>query len=95
MRAEESYRGHMLAEQVLQLIGWIGGILCLPTFYRFAYASFSLLWRKIFPTRKLEITLIDEEEKTKRTFFLRLDRKDGRSLVRILDDALAQSKAKQ
>ncbi|CNH84362.1 Uncharacterised protein [Yersinia frederiksenii] len=84
----------MLAEQILQLIGWIGVILCLPTFYRFAYAASGLLWRKLFPTRKLEITLIDEETKTERTFFLKLNRKDGRNIVRILDDALAQSKAK-
>jgi len=84
----------MLAEQVLQLIGWIGVLFCLPTLFRFAYAASGLLWRKLFPIRRLQITLIDEEAKTKQTLFLKLNRKDGRSMVRILDDALAQSKAK-
>lgn len=84
----------MLAEQVLQLIGWIGVLLCLPIFYRFAYAASGLLWRKMFPTRKLEITLIDEEAKTKKTVLLKLSRKDGRNMARLLDDALAESRGK-
>lgn len=84
----------MLAEQVLQLIFWIGVILCIPTLYRFAFAASGLLWRKVFPTRKLAITVVDEEAKTKHTYFLKLDRKDGRSMVRIMDEALAHSKVK-
>lgn len=84
----------MLAEQVLQLILWIGVILCIPTLYRFAYAASGLVWRKAFPTRKLAITVVDEEAKTKLTYFLKLDRKDGRSMVRIMDEALAHSKSK-
>ena len=84
----------MLAEQVLQLVGWIGVILCLPILYRFAYAASGLLWRKLFPTRKLEITFVDEEAKTKKTVFLKLNRKDGRNMARMLDDALAESRGK-
>ncbi|WP_123902720.1 hypothetical protein [Rahnella victoriana] len=84
----------MLAEQIVQLIGWIGVILFIPTLYRFTYAASGLLWRKIFPTRKLEITLIDEKTSISQTVIVKMNRKDGRSMVRILDDALEQAKAK-
>ncbi|MHA6305718.1 hypothetical protein ACX3SV_01195 [Hafnia paralvei] len=84
----------MVQEQLLQIVFWLGVIISLPTFYRFVYAGSALIWRKAFPTRDIQIQVLDENHDVVKAVTLKLERDDGLRIVKLIDDALAQAKAK-
>lgn len=77
----------MIQQQVLQLIFWLGVIFCLPTFYRFSYAGSTLLWRKLFPTRIVEIQYLDERNNITRKITVTLDRSRSKSIAQLIREA--------
>ena len=79
----------------MQIVFWLGVIMSLPAFYRFAYATSSLIWRKIFPTRKIRIQLLADDRTVSRSVTIQLDRNDGRRIVDIIDAALSESGVNQ
>lgn len=77
----------MVQQQILQLIFWLGIVLCIPTFYRFSYAGSALLWRKIFPARHVEIQYLDEEKKVVKRVSITLDRSGAKRVAKLLREA--------
>jgi hypothetical protein len=84
----------MLAQQIMQLIFWLGVIAFVPTFYRFCYAASGLLWRHFFPTRKFEITFKDEDSNTQRLIQIKLPKDDSKTLVKLIDEAISHQKGR-
>lgn len=77
----------MIQQQILQLIFWLGIILCIPAFYRFSYAGSALLWRKIFPTRRVEIQYLDEKSKVSKKVLITLDRSGAKRVAQLIREA--------
>lgn len=84
----------MIPQQLLQIVFWLGVIVTLPTFYRFVYASSALLWRKVFPTRVVELRFYSANHVLEKTVTLHLDKEEGKRIVELIDDATAQEKSK-
>lgn len=84
----------MLAEQLQQLIFWLGVILFTPALYRFSYAASGLLWRRLFPVKKLKITLTDQSLNTERTVIIDLSSGDRKTVLQLLDEAVEKAKDK-
>ncbi|HGM4726459.1 TPA: hypothetical protein ACKPZ3_003124 [Serratia marcescens] len=82
----------MLAQQIMQLIFWLGVITFIPTFYRFCYAASGLIWRHFFPTRKFEITFKDEGTKAQRSVLIKLPKDDSKTLVKLIDEAISHKR---
>ncbi|ENB7482749.1 hypothetical protein [Enterobacter hormaechei] len=85
----------MIQQQLLQIVFWLGVIISLPTFYRFVYAGSALLWRKIFPTRIVELRFYNANRSLEKTVTLRLDQEDGKKIVNLIDDATNQGQSKR
>lgn len=85
----------MIQQQLLQIVFWLGVIISLPTFYRFVYAGSSLLWRKVFPTRIVEIRFYSANRSLEKTVTLRLDQEDGKKIVDLIDDATNHGHSKK
>ncbi|MEZ2378887.1 hypothetical protein [Enterobacter sp. RCC_40] len=85
----------MIQQQLLQIVFWLGLIISLPTFYRFVYAGSSLLWRKVFPTRIVELRFYSENRSLEKTVTLRLDQEDGKKIVDLIDDATNHGHSKK
>ncbi|EPR9646186.1 hypothetical protein L1C42_27620 [Klebsiella pneumoniae] len=85
----------MIQQQLVQIVFWLGVIVCLPTFYRFVYAGSSLLWRRLFPTRFVEIRFLDSNRKIENKVTIQLDRKDGKKIVDLIEEATLEDKAKK
>lgn len=79
----------MIQQQLLQIVFWLGVIVSLPTFYRFVYASSALLWRKLFPTKIVELRFYTSEHTLEKTVTLHLDTEEGKKIVDLIDDATA------
>jgi len=77
----------MIQQQILQLIFWSGVILCLPAFYRFSYVGSAFLWRKIFPTRRIEIHFTEYGRKKTNKVTITLDRKNSKRVAQLIKDA--------
>ncbi|HFO2762558.1 TPA: hypothetical protein ACHJKB_005557 [Klebsiella variicola] len=84
----------MIQQQLVQIVFWLGVLVCLPTFYRFVYAGSSLIWRKLFPTRVVEIRLLDSNRNTENIVTIHLDRKDGKKIVDLIEEATLEDNAK-
>ncbi|EMY3087150.1 hypothetical protein [Raoultella ornithinolytica] len=85
----------MIQQQLVQIVFWLGVIVCLPTFYRFVYAGSSLLWRRLFPTKVVEIRFFDSNQKIENIVTIQLDRKDGRKIVDLIEEATLEDNAKK
>lgn len=85
----------MIQQQLLQIVFWLGVIVSLPTFYRFVYAGSALLWRKIFPTKIVELRFYSSEHMLEKTVTLHLDAEDGKKIVELIDDATAHRHSKK
>lgn len=85
----------MIQQQLLQIVFWLGVIISLPTFYRFVYAGSALLWRKVFPTRVVEIRFYNANRSLKKTVTLRLDQENGKKIVDLIDDATNHGQSKR
>ncbi|HBW4601538.1 TPA: hypothetical protein ME601_004212 [Klebsiella pneumoniae] len=85
----------MIQQQLVQIVFWLGVLVCLPTFYRFVYAGSSLLWRRLFPTRVVEIRFLDSTHKIENTVTIQLDRKDGKKIVDLIEEATLEDNAKK
>lgn len=85
----------MIQQQLLQIVFWLGVIISLPTFYRFVYAGSSLLWRKVFPTRIVELRFYSANRSLEKTVTLRLDQEDGKKIVDLIDDATNHGHSKK
>lgn len=85
----------MIQQQLLQIVFWLGVIISLPTFYRFVYAGSSLLWRKVFPTRIVELRFYRANRSLEKTVTLRLDQEDGKKIVDLIDDATNHGHSKK
>lgn len=81
-----------MSQQVFELVMWIGVILFTPTLYRFMYAASALLWRRVFPTRKFDITYIDEQSNLKKSITIVLPKDKSKTLVTLIDEAVAAAK---
>ncbi|MBC3378474.1 hypothetical protein H8I69_04995 [Serratia fonticola] len=84
----------MLAQQMIQLIFWLGVIAFTPTFYRFCYAASGLMWRHFFPTRKFEIVFKDEDTNTKRSVLIKLPKDDSKTLVKLIEEEVSRQKGR-
>jgi len=78
----------------MQIVFWLGVIVCLPTFYRFVYAGSALLWRQLFPTRNVEIRLLDQQHHLIKSVTIKLDRRDGKKIVDLIEEATAKGSTK-
>ncbi|QNE49255.1 hypothetical protein [Klebsiella michiganensis] len=85
----------MIQQQLVQIVFWLGVIVCLPTFYRFVYAGSSLLWRILFPTKVVEIRFLDSNQKIENIVTIQLDRKDGKKIVDLIEEATLEDNAKK
>ncbi|GAB4592129.1 hypothetical protein ETAR_17320 [Edwardsiella tarda] len=85
----------MIQQQLLQIVFWLGVIVSLPTFYRFVYAGSALLWRKVFPTKVVELRFYSPENKLEKTVTLHLDAEDGKRIVDLIDNATAHGHTKK
>lgn len=85
----------MIQQQLVQIVFWLGVLVCLPTFYRFVYAGSSLLWRRLFPTRVVEIRFLDANHKIENIVTIQLDRKDGKKIVDLIEEATLEDNAKK
>lgn len=63
----------------------------IPIFSRFCYSASALLWRRIFPTRVFEFHYKDEYTGTCKTLTVKLPRGKSKTLVSLIDEALADS----
>lgn len=81
--------------QIAQLILWIGVIMIIPIFSRFCYAASALLWRRVFPTRVFEFRYKDESTGTSKSLTIKLPRGKSKTLVNLIDEALAESSEKK
>lgn len=77
----------MIQQQILQLIFWSGVIICLPAFYRFSYVGSAYLWRKIFPTRTIEIHFTDHLNNKTSKVTITLGRKHSKRIAQLIKDA--------
>jgi hypothetical protein len=59
------------------------------------YAGSSLIWRKLFPTRVVEIRLLDSNRNTENIVTIHLDRKDGKKIVDLIEEATLEDNAKK
>lgn len=84
----------MLAEQILELIFWLGVIAIIPTSYRLFYTASALLWRKLFPTKIVEIRYLDPENDVQRTVTIDLSKNLDIPLVQLLAQASQDQKAR-
>ncbi|MCU6680672.1 hypothetical protein M8320_01410 [Leclercia sp. H6W5] len=84
----------MIQQQLLQIVFWLGVIVSLPTFYRFVYAGSALLWRKVFPTRIVELRFYSANRSLEKTVTLHLDQEDGKKIVDLIDDATSYGHSK-
>lgn len=80
----------MIHQQVLQIVFWLGVIMCLPAFYRLVCAASALFWRKFFPTKIVELRIHDEELNTTKVVTITLDKKRRKSVMALIDDATAK-----
>ncbi|HBM2903211.1 TPA: hypothetical protein LVL13_004468 [Klebsiella oxytoca] len=85
----------MIQQQLVQIVFWLGVLVCLPTFYRFVYAGSSLLWRRLFPTRVVEIRFFGSNHKIENIVTIQLDRKDGKKIVDLIEEATLEDNAKK
>jgi len=85
----------MIQQQLIQIVFWLGVIVSLPTFYRFVYAGSALIWRQLFPIRKVEIRMHDSERRLIKTLTIKLDGKDGKRVIDLIEDASSKGSAKQ
>ena len=85
----------MIQQQLLQIVFWLGVIISLPTFYRFVYAGSALLWRKVFPTKVVELRFYDANRSLEKTVTLRLNQEDGKKIVDLIDDATNHGHSKR
>lgn len=77
----------MMQNQLMQLIFWLGVIVSLPTLYRFVYAGSALIWRKLFPTRNIEIKIFDADKSLIKSITLHLDKRDRKRVIDLISDA--------
>lgn len=77
--------------QIAQLVLWIGVIMVIPIFSRFCYSASALLWRRLFPTRVFEFNFKDESTGVYRTLTVKLPRGKSKTLVSLIDEALAEN----
>ncbi|WP_410733984.1 hypothetical protein [Citrobacter freundii] len=85
----------MIQQQLLQIVFWLGVIISLPTFYRFVYAGSALLWRKVFPTKVVELRFYNANHSLEKTVTLRLNQEDGKKIVDLIDDATNHGHSKR
>ncbi|QWW78027.1 hypothetical protein KQ929_12140 [Leclercia pneumoniae] len=85
----------MIQQQLIQIVFWLGVIVSLPTFYRFVYAGSALIWRQLFPTRKVEIRMHDSEHRLIKTLTIKLDGSEGKKVVDLIEEAKSKVSAKQ
>lgn len=85
----------MIQQQLVQFVFWLGVIVSLPTFYRFVYAGSALIWRHLFPTREVEIRLLDNDHQPVKTVTITLDKKSRKSVVDLIEEAKAKDSAKR
>ncbi|AYL71154.1 hypothetical protein ACAY42_000685 [Citrobacter freundii] len=85
----------MIQQQLLQIVFWLGVIISLPTFYRFVYAGSALLWRKVFPTKVVELRFYNANRSLEKTVTLRLNQEDGKKIVDLIDDATNHGHSKK
>ncbi|MBJ9265196.1 MULTISPECIES: hypothetical protein [Citrobacter] len=85
----------MIQQQLLQIVFWLGVIISLPTFYRFVYAGSALLWRKVFPTKVVELRFYNANRSLEKTVTLRLNQEDGKKIVDLIDDATNHGHSKR
>lgn len=79
----------------MQIVFWLGVIVSLPTFYRFVYAGSALIWRQIFPTRKVEIRVLDSERRSLKTITIKVDGSEGKRIIDLIEEASARGSSKQ
>ena len=84
----------MIQHQLLQIVFWLGVIVSLPTFYRFVYAGSALIWRHLFPTRKVEIRMLDSERRPLKTVVIKIDGSDGKKIIDLIEEASTKGSAK-
>lgn len=85
----------MIQQQLVQLVFWLGVIVSLPTFYRFVYAGSALIWRQLFPTRKVEIQMLDPDRKIIKSLTIKLDGKDRKRVIDLIEEARSTGAAKK
>lgn len=85
----------MIQQQLVQIVFWLGVIVSLPTFYRFVYAGSALIWRQLFPTRKVEIRMLDTDRKVIKTLTIKLDGKDRKRVIDLIEEASSTGAAKK
>lgn len=64
----------------------------LPAFWRFVYAGFSLIWRKYFPVKKVEIQLVNEDKTLIKRIVLDLDKQTSKRVIDLMKASLNNGK---
>ena len=74
----------------------VGGARLPPDFLSLCVCwFFPYIWRKLFPTRVVEIRLLDSNRNTENIVTIHLDRKDGKKIVDLIEEATLEDNAKK
>lgn len=79
----------------MQIIFWLGVIATLPALYRFVYACSSIIWRKLFPIKTIEIQILDEDKTLIESLTLELNPHDSKRIIDLMDAGMRKGVCKK